>query len=361
MISPSQQGAGVRAGDGAVDSARPGARIDDQLCLDDDPPLELLVAELDELPKLDLAVAERIQFVLRRLSGDSAEAYFRQWISAAPLKHLLAWDGEPSYTMLAAPPEEVGDQYRWMVDRLTVTHFGRWRTSSLHLEWKWGNRQAEPPCRLEDMAERTIAPSELEAEIARRASVSDLSSASPTCTLDQLAGQALNLIEDGKREVAASLFEAVCAAEPESAEAQNNCGFCLLPDDPSGALDHLTLADALAYENRAMNAVDRMQAYLLLGQPRAALRTAERILSDWDQLSPRLTAYLWSFPPTGPRLIQVRDARPIAMALAGAAAAMLGDDTEPWDKRHEHSCGELLIDCECKLTVPPSDIRRLAN
>lgn len=121
MIGPAQDRVSASPfGSQDTSPARPGARINDQFCIDDDAPFELSVTDLSEI-EIPRAALERVPFLLRRLTGAAADAYFTSWLASAPLDHLLAWDGVASYPVRATAPEDVVDQYRWLVDRLTVT------------------------------------------------------------------------------------------------------------------------------------------------------------------------------------------------------------------------------------------------
>jgi Flp pilus assembly protein TadD len=66
---------------------------------------------------------------------------------------------------------------------------------------------------------------------------------------------AVRFLQDGRRREAAALFEALIDFDPDNPEAQNNLGFCLLPDDPERALQHVARHQSRRRRHRALSQV----------------------------------------------------------------------------------------------------------
>lgn len=291
----------------------------------------------DEPPPEDATEVEPLPVrTVQRLLDDAAVAHVRAWVQQADLRSLLAW--APQATAVPVDPldKSLIDTYRWLAERMTVTYPAQWATSSLHLEWTWINGERSAPFNCLALEARSVDLAPLNAEIAQRAVRAGKPDAG--LTLDQVANQALQLLEAGNRQAAAGLFEAICSRQPESAEAQNNLGFCLLPDQPAEAVQYLALARRLGYENTAINALNRMQAHMMAGQHRTALGIAQEIWGGWERHAPRGAAFLWRLPKE-PVPIRVTDARAAVLWLAATASRQVGDQSaDIWAERHDRFC-----------------------
>jgi len=328
-------------------------RLDTFTCdLDDD-----IAPVWEPRPRIlgDRATGPTLDFVMRRLHNAASQAFISQWLAGATLRELITWSGRPAYPSCLEVPVEIVERYVWVVERMTSTFFGRWTTSSLRLEQQWSDGRVPPPCPAAEMTIREIPSSDLQYEIASRATAltEPDSQGLDAVSLGELVRVALVLIEDGERDLAAALFDAARTAEPESAEAHNNYGFCILPDDPQRALPALRRSEGLGFANGAINLVNQVQAHLLLGQNRAAIAVAEQLHRRWDRL-PRAISFIWALDGnSGPRLIQVLDPRPVAYALAALAADQTGDESAArWRKRHDEHCKALNIECRCMSAAP---------
>jgi hypothetical protein len=91
------------------------------------------------------------------------------------------------------------------------------------------------------------------------------------------------------------VFEAARDLEPANPEAQNNYGFCLLPDNPEESLQALERAREMGYSNKTGNVGNRMLALHMLGRDAAALTLAERVVEDWESHDRRRIDLLWDF------------------------------------------------------------------
>jgi len=266
------------------------------------------------------------------------------WVTSAALYDLFAYRPTDHSSRRPAPSTDVSDQYRWLVERLTITYIAQWSTSSLHLEARHQDGAAQAPCRHDDFDVRDISRPSLDAAIAQRA-VSPATAS--RLTLDQANDQALRLLQDDKRPAATALLSSVLDDLPDSAEANNNYGFCLLPDRPDEAVLHLERARSLGYENPATNAVNLMQAHQLLGSHKSALDVAERLWRIRDAAVPKYPAQLWRFSGPRPELVIIDDPRPTVYVLAAASAETLGDPSlEEWLQRHD------AADCDACSYLP---------
>lgn len=287
---------------------------------------------------------------MRELLTPEAIEHLFEWIGAAPLDDVFAWrnvEVRPSAFWSTASPELV-NVYRWLIDRLTVTYPARWSTESLHLEWLWQRGEMPAPFDVDVLAERSLDPVELNAEIAHRA----VRGRDRELTLDQAKDQVLSFLQAGDRRSAVDLFKAVCRRWPTSYEAHNNLGFCLLPDDPTQAVMYLHRAVELGFAAPATSAVNLMQAYLMLGENRLALNAAEEVWNDWEGSAPVVRVWLWDFR-VDPRPVLVSDPRLPTLWLAMEAASRLGLPTAfEWETRHRELCSGDYLVCRCSDLVP---------
>lgn len=314
-----------------------------------DGPVEPAEVEVDELRELRvMSVGEAI----RLLTTPASIRRMAAWIMSAPLSVLLAWrpvDTSTSNAPMWPDNRELRVMYRWLVDRMTVTYLSRWNTESLHLEWRWMHDGMPAPFDLAILKERTIDDVCLNAEIARRAVHRKRDRTLP---LDQAKDRALDLMRAGDRSSAAQLFKEVCDRQPENAEAHNNLGFCILPDDPTEALIHLYRGRDLGYEPPLTIALNLMQADLMTGRTRLAVEIAQRIWDDWNGYSPKIGSWHWDMS-SEPRPVLIKDQRLPILFLAAEAAARQGLPTaEDWTARHDRLCPDAATGCQCRLLVP---------
>jgi hypothetical protein len=110
--------------------------------------------------------------------------------------------------------------------------------------------------------------------------------------MDTMQRQAVEYLEDGRRDAAAGIFEAARILEPLNGEAHNNYGFCLLPDHPRDALIALRQAEKLQGP-KLVNSINQAIGHWLLGEydhaTRVVAETYGRGPTDEQQ------AYLWDY------------------------------------------------------------------
>lgn len=209
-------------------------------------------------------------------------AWIKRWLQQAPLHDVVAWT-----PMEAIPDGNDSDdgQARWMIDRFTETYLREWADASLHHEYHYLRGSQDPPIAVAEMMRRQLTKSDVDRELARRAVEGSRS------RLAEVKGQAISLLSGGRRREAAALFDAARILEPQDAEAHNNYGFCLTPDDPKTALRALVRAEELGISTKALNLFNQALALRLLGRPADALAATERAHAQTGGRSE--PAWLW--------------------------------------------------------------------
>ncbi|NED99293.1 hypothetical protein [Phytoactinopolyspora halotolerans] len=208
--------------------------------------------------------------------------WVRRWLQQAPLHDVVAWTPMDDSTDGTDPDD---GQARWMIDRFTETYLRDWVETSLHHEYHYLRGRQDPPTTIAEMMRRQLTKSDVDRELARRSVEGSRS------RLAEVRSQAIGLLSEGRRREAAALFDAARILEPQDAEAHNNYGFCLTPDDPETALRALVRAEELGVAAKALNLLNQSIALRLLGRPADALAAAERAL---DQTGGRSEpAWLW--------------------------------------------------------------------
>jgi len=256
------------------------------------------------------------------------------WIWSAPLPDLLRLTPPASRTvsnsreLVPVQDPEVLSEYRWAVERFSITHLGDWSVPSLHREYRWLVEQGLPPCPEALMSDRFVGRSALEAEISRRAvapahphAVTGLPGVDASLSI-RMQEQALQLLKEGRHPEAAALFQFALSQYPDDPNAENNLGFCLIPDAPSDALTHLDRAAALGYKPEIINATNRAVCHLLLGNTEKCLEVATE---QWAHEEAEGTfASLWSPSEAGLVVEERVDARHHLAGLAARSAMSAG-------------------------------------
>jgi hypothetical protein len=166
---------------------------------------------------------------------------------------------------------------RWLFDRFTETYLERWDTNSLCREWSFIHGQKSAPCSPFELKSREVKVAQLSAEMSDRL-VKKISNSrsrdfsrpesqdlTPMFT-SQLVQPAANFLKEGRFTEARALFEAILQMDPESSDANNNLGFCLLPENPELALERFEKAERLAGYRNPVLAVNMMLANASLGR-----------------------------------------------------------------------------------------------
>lgn len=262
------------------------------------------------------------------------------WVLSAPLDHLLSLEPPPEEDLDPLEPGEIDqalcEQYRWAVDRFSMTSLSDWALPSLHFELQWKVGVVAPPCDPALMIEPDIDRAALEAEIARRAVFPE--AFEPHRQLraslsSRMTRQAVGYLRDMKFEEAAALFRFAVAEDPNDAEAHNNLGFCLTPIDPKAARIHLERAVDLGFHLADLNLHNRVIATYLSNGASAALSLAE---TEWAGLPPIGThATIWALLDDGQVTIDVGIARDQLAVLAAKLAGFGGNEAlaTEWQSR----------------------------
>lgn len=286
--------------------------------------------QIQRFPQDADAVYESIQGLLVGSGGPASIAFARvlSWATDANLAVLIQStppsQEEVARTSLLPPDLETVKAYRWIVDRFSSTYYAEWATESLHSEWRWQRGLGAPPCPVEQTLEPPMRLHAIEHQIASRA-VLDSPKASPVAAAPlayQVTPHARALLQDGKAEQAAALFEFACKRDPDSPDLRNNLGFCLIPSAPRVALGHLDAARRLGYQPLAINVYNKMCCYVSMRRPALAVREAEKYLSDHsgDDAAP---AIVWSMNEgRGYELVRTTDVHDELRALAALAQTL---------------------------------------
>jgi len=187
------------------------------------------------------------------------------------------------------------------------------------------------------MRARKLAPEKIAIHIADLATAEEpRRSSTNTMAMAQYQVLAGRLLDDERRDAAVGVFEGVIAVDPDDADAHNNKGFCLLPDDPAVALEALEMARDLDYEPQIINIANRVTALLLLGRFTAANDLAESGYMRFQD-SESVRATLWD-PDTlerDPTTVHIFDTVVFVADLGIFIARVVGDETleERWAAR----------------------------
>jgi len=265
------------------------------------------------------------------------------WISLASLDDLAMLTPPTDSSVLLTEPDpfvdELRQQYEWAVDHFSATFYHDWRTSSLHLAYRWLSLSEAPPCPPELMPDRRIDKDQLNAEIARRATSlhpEETRSLRSAAFLEpEMARYGKHLLERKRYREAAAVFEFGTLQMPGDGKFRNNLGFCLIPEDPAEALRHLELAASLNYTSLEVNVYNQMCCYLALHKSRAALNLSN---SSWMNIRerPAEAAVLWKRQVgMGWELFTADDPRRTVAEFSTAIAHDEGwlKDQETWSSR----------------------------
>jgi hypothetical protein len=292
-----------------------------------------------DTPNLEVS-AERLALLAAETAG-ALVPLLLPWIMRAPLNTLVTLSPEAFADVDGQIPmdsadRELYERYAWLVDRFSTTSTRDWLTSSLHCEYRWQAEREPPPCPVELMLDREVSQDELNAEIARRA-VLQIPNGEPDAEAvlaTEMAGHALALLRQRHCREAAALFEFAAKRRPADAEARNNLGFCLIPENPRRALFDLETAANMGYQHTAVNIYNRVCCHLALRQTRAAVALAEKYWTERDD--PPGGATLWRPGPDGSwDLINVSDTQSAIAELLVEITRTEGlrDEEQVWRER----------------------------
>lgn len=190
-----------------------------------------------------------------------------KWANTASFDDLVNWipPKEPISFEIDLIKPEMDVKGKWIIDRFTITYLDEWSTDSLCKEWLYIQGKEQAPCLLSDMRLREIPIDRISAVMADRLTKGQ--SYSRFSLVSSLVGPSLGFIKEGRRMEAAALFEASIRLESTSADAYNNLGFCILPDNPSRALKYFE--KALELDNihgQQLYIANRILALSILGK-----------------------------------------------------------------------------------------------
>jgi hypothetical protein len=228
------------------------------------------------------SVAAQLLADLRLIYATSTRFTTRveQWLNRIltdDLNAVIDWTAPPPALFSALPPlHRLDETGLWIWDRFTKTSLEDWATSSLLREWA-GNSDEHLDRRV--WLER-VCDSEMLAEMAlgRLTKRPRRTSPPPKLTADVFVDAALTHLKNDRPEEAARIFQGLVDLNPTDGDALNNLGFCLLPTDPTAALEVLQRSSLFPMAFRAINAANRVLALLLVGREADALTLARESL-----------------------------------------------------------------------------------
>lgn len=265
-----------------------------------------LIDEVVPLEETD--VPGDLSALLNRAFSNKFLSVLNCWLATAPIEDLIRHQPPTSDQVKQGLPISPGPhpdrETTWFVDRFTQTYLPSWSLSSLRLEWRY-QHAFRPGCvSAASMRERRIDRGELATFIAD-AAVDDWehkeeaddggsSHRHPEFNVQQFLSVALNALNEGRRDDAVSLYRSILELE-DNAEVRNNLGFCLLPDYPADAVEHLLVATAdEGFSGRATSFTNLALAYHMVGERKLGLEAIDAAL---DLVSKDDNAWMW--PLTG--------------------------------------------------------------
>lgn len=243
--------------------------------------------------------------------GASVFSSIMQWADTVDTQALLNWfpPDDPLEHKPAGPSDEDGI---WIIARFTGTYLEHWPPQALRKEWRYLHGQHSPPCSPLEMSARVVPENELAKQMADRFAEDASPHSDSTQLADKLVPPAVSFLNDGRRVEAAALFEAAVHHNPDSPDALNNLGFCLLPDDPARALELLERATRAVHGDRQLSDANRVLTLAVLGRRTSAVDLATTYLREHEDSPPRPSrTWLWDIDSVlrgnEPVLIQERD------------------------------------------------------
>lgn len=235
-----------------------------------------------------------------------------------------------------APQQEVCEQYRWIVDRLSGQPVRQWQTSSLELEYQWRRGDATANLPTAALADIDIDTDAIAIAIADR-KVSRKGAAEPDPLAAQVKEKAKEFLRQRRYSDAAALFEFMGDyTKLPKADCLNDRGFCLIPEDPKRAIYYLEQAASRKYAPRSVNVYNQMCCKFVLGEL-PSVRTIADYYWVREFEGDSVAATLWRLDGNQWRLEETEDAREFVAVLALAAAESEGwpDRITRWNQRLE--------------------------
>lgn len=260
------------------------------------------------------------------------------WVLSADLEDIFEWRPPASKEILARfELKPTNEEYVWLMDRFTNTYLNDWHPASLRMEWRYLHGGLVPSCRPRDMAARAVDQNELASLLAHQACDPRTQRGGlASLGASQYVRMALRLLQTGRRDSAASLFQAVATLRPRNAEAYNNWAFCLLPDDPAKSLKLLDRAIELGMSRSLTLVGNRLLALYRLGKYAGALTYADEVFASWPTLIGGQLAHMWPFNDFGAP-VPVDDLHSYVLELVTLIAAATESETviDQWRRKVE--------------------------
>lgn len=272
-----------------------------------------------------------------------------RWVQNAPFEEVVTM-APPSaelWKYIAESPEpaqEMCDQYRWIVDRLSGQPLKDWSTASLEAEFEWlrGRQPAQIPTAA--LIKLDYKPEDFAMQIADRNASRKTDPYDPLTT--HVDDKAKALLREGRYSDAAALFEFMGEhAKYRKPDCLNNRGFCWIPPDPKKALYFLEQAASRSYRPAGVNVYNQMCCFLALGDHPSVRSLSENYWSEKFEEDP-VPATLWIRDGEVWSLTNTKDAREevAKLALRQAEAEGWPDRVERWTLRLEALLkGEYLV------------------
>lgn len=262
----------------------------DELAL---PLLPLVLNMKDQYKTSDEKVGRWKKCLQLRDDGDSASISesmarfkdflhrFRIWASTARIEDLITLnpptvDVWNSLNLQKKEDESVASPYLWLCDRYLCGELRRWSTTSLHMEYRFIHGDGIDAFSQKALEPVNINENDLNAVIAERAVLS-------TNTTDQVSFEQFfefskQYLKDGCYRDAAALFDFYLSMHPQSSNALNSKGFCLIPDSPNKAESIIHSAQIRGFRFAALSTYNLCCCQYLQHDFESALRTADNYL-----------------------------------------------------------------------------------
>lgn len=212
--------------------------------------------------------------------------------------------GDPEWVVARRPPESLPTpassregrgreaEYRWLIERLTKTYLDEWSVETLEREYRYLTRMWEPsevPTALVDLRRESRAA--VADAWAKKVTSSD-GDPETIRVQEAFTRQAINLVQSDDTQSAVTLLRVACELHPDDWMLANNYGFCLIPLDPTTAIESLARARGAAPDGRTIPLVEANDA---LAHIRAGnlQRAAEIVRATAAEAAPEKEYLLW--------------------------------------------------------------------
>lgn len=243
---------------------------------------------------------------------DSCLPVLLAWVRNAPFEDVVTL-APPSAELLEqivsspTPAEQMCEEYRWIIDRLSGQPLKSWSTSSLEAEFELlrGRRPAQIPAAA--MIKLAYKSEDFAMQIADRNASRKGDPYDPLTT--HVDDKAKSFLREGRYSDAAALFEFMGDhAKHRKSDCLNNRGFCWIPPDPKKALYFLQQAASRSYSPACVNVYNQMCCATALSDHPSLRSLSENYWSEGFEEEP-IPATLWVRDGDVWSLQQVKDAR----------------------------------------------------